>query len=132
MTLHDLDALPFAGAMVVLSTCESGTAGVTRSGDVMGLTRGLFGAGAPTILCSQWRVRDGVTAAFMTAFYKALAADHDVAAAHRSAMAEIRRRHPHPYYWSPLRPMGCPAAAPTPNPIREHGARLELSIEGNA
>jgi CHAT domain-containing protein len=111
VTLHDLYTLRIRGSLVVLSTCESGTAGVSSGNEIAGLTRGLLYAGAPALLCSQWRVRDGVAATFMQAFYEALRGDGDVAAAHRSAMARVRRKHPHPYFWAPFFLMGSPARA---------------------
>ena len=108
LSRHDLDELEVRGGLVVLSTCESGVAGATAGGEIVGLARGLLRAGAPALLCSQWRVRDDVTALFMDAFYRALAAGRDAADAHRAAMAAVRARHPHPYYWAPFFLMGAP------------------------
>ena len=132
ITLHDFHELDIGAQLVVLSTCESGTAGVTRGGEVLGISRGVLSAGAPALLCSQWRVRDGVTAAFMTSFYDALALDPNVAAAHGRAMAEIRRSHPHPYYWAPFFLMGCPDTTPHTAPPGRREVSLVSPIEGNA
>ncbi len=108
LSRHDLDEVDVRGGLVVLSMCESGVAGVTAGGEVLGLARGFLRAGAPALLCSQWRVRDDVTALFMDAFYRALRAGRDAAAAHREAMAHVRARHAHPYYWAPFFLMGAP------------------------
>jgi len=42
------------------------------------------------------------TAEFMKLFYEALKADKNKAQAVQEAMAEIRRRYAHPYYWAPF------------------------------
>ena len=38
----------------------------------------------------------------MKLFYEALKANKNKALAVQQAMAEIRRRYPHPYYWAPF------------------------------
>jgi CHAT domain-containing protein len=126
ITLYDLYSLDIRSELVVLSTCESGTAGVTAGNEILGLSRGCLYAGAPALLCSQWRVKDGVAAEFMQAFYAHLERLPDAAAAHRAAMRDIRRTYPHPYHWAPFFLMGrpveaaaprtCEAAANDPNP----------------
>lgn len=108
ITLHDLYSLRVRGELVVLSTCESGTAGVSAGGEILGLTRGFLYAGTRALLASQWRVRDETAARFMRAFYKALDSGADAAAAQRAAMAAVRRDQPHPYYWAPFFLLGCP------------------------
>jgi len=102
MNLYDLYGLDFRGELVVLSTCESGTADVTDGDEVLGLTRGFLYAGAPALLTSQWRVHDAVTSDFMIRFYTHLDGERDAAAALKNAMADIRSRYPHPYYWAPF------------------------------
>lgn len=118
---HDLDDLTVKGSLVVLSTCESGVAGVTAGGEILGIARGFLRAGAPALLCSQWRVRDDVTALFMNAFYGALRAGRDAAAAHRDAMSTVRARFPHPYYWAPFFLMGAPARSPASRSVTMEG-----------
>ncbi|MDJ0975938.1 MAG: CHAT domain-containing protein [Planctomycetota bacterium] len=109
-TLYDLYRLDVRGELIVLSTCESGIAGVTDGDEVLGLARGLLCAGAPAFLASQWRVNDGVTREFMDEFYAALETASDAAAAHQQAMRAVRARHPHPYFWAPFFLTGRPVA----------------------
>jgi CHAT domain-containing protein len=110
VSYHDLESMRVRGELVVLSTCESGVAGVSAGSEILGLARGFLHAGARALLCSQWRVRDDVTLAFMRAFYGSLRDGHDAAAAHRHAMATVRGDHPHPYFWAPFFLMGAPTA----------------------
>ena len=118
---HDLSEIEVGGGLVVLSTCESGVAGVTPGNEILGIARGFLHAGAPALLCSQWRVRDDVTATFMDAFYRALRAGRDAAAAHREAMASVRYEYPHPYYWAPFFLMGAPTRITDPRTVTTEG-----------
>lgn len=117
VNIYDVYGLAMRGEIVVLSTCESGTADVTDGNEILGLTRGFLYAGTPVLLTSQWRVHDAVTTEFMDSFYRNLEQPRDAAAAHKAAMAEIRTRHPHPYFWAPFfltgRPLPIPSQAPT-------------------
>lgn len=108
---YDLQALDVRSELVVLATCESGIAAVSRGDDVLGVTRGLLCAGARAVLTSQWRVDDAVTHAFMTRFHGELRTRGDAAAALRAAMAAVRAEHPHPYHWSPFFLTGQPSRA---------------------
>jgi tetratricopeptide (TPR) repeat protein len=108
--LYDLYGMEVRSELLVLSTCESGTADVTAGDEILGLTRGFLYAGARALMTSQWRVDDAVTTAFMDRFYLALTELGDPAAAHRRAMAEIRAKHPHPYYWAAFFLTGRPVA----------------------
>ena len=108
VNLYDLYDLTVRSELVVLSSCESGTADTDHANELLGLTRGLLYAGAPAVLTSQWRVDDAVTTTFMECFHRELRDVGDAAAAHRRAMATIRRQHPHPYFWAPFFLTGCP------------------------
>jgi CHAT domain-containing protein len=56
-------------------------------------------------------VNDGVTAELMELFYAGFRGGAGAAAALNSAMASVRTRRPHPYYWAPFFLLGCPSAA---------------------
>lgn len=118
MNLYDVYGLEVRGELVVLASCESGTADVSGGDEILGLTRGFLCAGAPALLTSQWRVDDDATQAFMQAFYAALAAGEGAAAAHRRAALEARARTPHPYHWAGFFLMGRPVAAARPPAAR--------------
>jgi CHAT domain-containing protein len=113
VNLYDVYGLDVRAELVVLSTCESGIADVTEGDEILGLARGFLYAGAPALLASQWRVDDDATALFMEAFYEALEAGADAAAAHRRAIARTRETYAHPYYWAAFFLTGRPLAGST-------------------
>ena len=51
-------------------------------------------------MLSLWAVDDVSTAQLMTAFYRRLAAGQSKASALQKAQQEIRKPHPHPFYWA--------------------------------
>ncbi len=132
VNLYDLYDLDVRGELVVLSTCESGTADVTRGDEILGLTRGFLYAGAPALLTSQWRVHDAVTTELMASFYRHLRAQGDAAAALRAAMADIRREHPHPYYWAPFFLTGRPVAGGHAERVNAPASAGEQAFNENA
>jgi CHAT domain-containing protein len=80
---------------------------VVAAGDEMiGLARGLFQAGAQSLLLSLWDAHDASTAELMQAFYRRLQQGLSKAAALKRAMLELRERRPHPYQWAPFVLMG--------------------------
>jgi CHAT domain-containing protein len=105
---YDVYDLELRADLVVLSACEGGAARVTRGGDPLGLLRGFLCAGARSLLASQWRVNDAVTAEFMAIFYSNFRDGQDASGALREAMARVRARRPHPYYWAPFFLVGRP------------------------
>jgi CHAT domain-containing protein len=79
---------------------------VTPGDELMGLVRGLLQAGAQSLLLSLWDVHDASTRDFMIAFYTRLTQGLSKAEAVQSAMAEVRKDNPHPYYWAPFSLIG--------------------------
>ena len=74
--------------------------------ELMGLVRGLLQAGAQSLMLSLWDVHDASTRDFMIAFYSRLVQGMSKPLAVQAAMAELRRSHPHPYYWAPFALIG--------------------------
>jgi CHAT domain-containing protein len=99
--LYDLYNLNLPVELLTLSGCGTGLNGITSGDELLGLTRGLLGAGAQTLLLTLWDVHDHTTAEFMESFYRHLQRE-DKSSALRTAMLELRKRHPHPYYWAPF------------------------------
>lgn len=89
-------------ALVVLSACESGRGQSSGGDELLGLARAFLGAGAATLIVSQWMVQDATTAELMDHFYGALAAGHGAAVALRLAQLAVKAHYPHPYYWAPF------------------------------
>ena len=102
LTVRDAYALDFGGQLVTLSACETGVNAVAPGDELIGLVRGFFSAGAPTLLLSLWTVDDEATAGLMRDFYAHLLAGERPAAALRSAQLKLMRAQPHPFFWSPF------------------------------
>jgi CHAT domain-containing protein len=75
---------------------------VADGDELLGLQRGLFCAGASSLLLSLWDVHDRSTAELMQEFYRRYIASEDMAGSLRSAMRELREQNPHPYFWAPF------------------------------
>jgi len=102
LNVYDLYRLRLKADLVTLSGCATG-ANVAAAGDeLLGITRGLFCAGAHTLLLSLWNVHDESTAALMTRLYRRIAAGAAPVDALRDTMRDLRSEHPHPYYWAPF------------------------------
>jgi CHAT domain-containing protein len=106
LNLHDLYQLKVNAELVTLSGCATGMNVVTAGDELLGLIRGLLYAGAQSLLLSLWDVHDQTTADFMACFYRGLRDGKPKASALQGAMAELRDRHPHPYYWAPFTLIG--------------------------
>lgn len=108
LTARDLYQLHLGSALVVLSACETGLTSGEFGDELMGLSRGFFYAGAPSLTVSHWAVKDEHTAQLMIAFYRHLAQGSTVASALRQAQIEVREQHPNPYHWAAFAVMGDP------------------------
>jgi CHAT domain-containing protein/tetratricopeptide (TPR) repeat protein len=69
LTLDEVYGLRLNADLVVLSACRTGSGNVTSDG-VIGLTRGFFYAGTPSVLATFWDVVDESTARLMSGFYR--------------------------------------------------------------
>ncbi len=87
---------------MTLSGCATGMNFVSAGDELLGLQRGLFCAGATSLLLSLWDVHDESTSALMQAFYKSYIETGDMAVALQSAMKQLRQQHAHPYFWAPF------------------------------
>jgi CHAT domain-containing protein len=102
LTVRDAHGLDLNCQLVVLSACETGVSKIAPGDELIGLARGFFAAGAPTLLVSLWTVDDESTASLMANFYTRLRDDEHPAAALRHAQCELLAHHPHPFFWSPF------------------------------
>ena len=105
LTLYDLYNLKLPAELVALSACVSGVSAVAAGDELLGLARGLFRAGAASLLLTLWEVPDRSTAHFMKAFYRRLG-EGTRAAAVREAVLDVRAHYPHPVHWAPFVLMG--------------------------
>jgi CHAT domain-containing protein len=102
LTVRDAYTLDVGAGLVTLSACETGVSAVAPGDELLGLVRGFFYAGAPTLLLSLWTVDDEATSELMTDFYTHLRAGARPAAALRAAQLRQMSERPHPFFWSPF------------------------------
>ncbi|MGB2621095.1 MAG: CHAT domain-containing tetratricopeptide repeat protein [Candidatus Acidiferrum sp.] len=102
LNLYDLYQMRFSARHVTLSGCATGMNFVAAGDELLGLQRGLFCAGAASLLLSLWDVHDRSTADLMQFFYKSYIETADMARSLQSAMQQLRQHNPHPYFWAPF------------------------------
>ncbi len=102
LNLYDLYQMRLSARHVTLSGCATGMNVVAAGDELLGLQRGLFCAGAASLLLSLWDVHDRSTAELMQAFYKNFTETGDMAVSLQSAMMLLRQENPHPYFWAPF------------------------------
>ncbi len=101
--VREIYRLNLRAQLVVLSACRSGFSQIDQGDELMGLVRGFLGAGAHTLLVSQWDVDDRYAPTFMAQFYQHLTQDQQtpVAALRRAQCQAIAAGH-HPFWWAPF------------------------------
>jgi len=102
LTARDAYTLDVGAGLVTLSACETGVSAVAPGDELIGLVRGFFYAGAPSLLLSLWTVDDEATSELMTDFYTHLRAGGRPAAALRAAQLRQMQDRPLPFFWSPF------------------------------
>jgi CHAT domain-containing protein len=102
LTVREAYDLNLHCALVTLSACETGVSAVAPGDELIGLARGFFAAGSPSLLISLWTVDDDATAELMTEFYKNFRQTGSPAAALRHAQLSVMKTKPHPFFWSPF------------------------------
>ncbi len=114
LTLNEIFHLKLDSNLVVLSACRSRRGRLVRGEGLVGITRGLFYAGARSVMVSLWNVNDRSTADFMDAFYTELGKGGSLAGALRRAKLDFLA-HPRSGYrattrWAPFLLVGDPDA----------------------
>lgn len=107
--LLDFFNLQMPCTQITLSACESGLSNFTAADELIGLSRGLFGAGAASLLLSLWKVADESTMHLMQSYYFHFVANQQSKThALQLAMQSVKARpeYAHPYYWAPFVLMG--------------------------
>jgi CHAT domain-containing protein/Tfp pilus assembly protein PilF len=102
MNLYDLYQMRLGAKLVTLSGCATGMNFVAAGDELLGLQRGLFCAGATSLLLALWDVHDGSTAQFMEDFYRSYILNDNMETSLQTAMRNLRRTKPHPYFWAPF------------------------------
>jgi CHAT domain-containing protein len=102
LNLFDLYQMRLNANLVALSGCATGMNFVAAGDELLGLQRGLFYAGASTLLLSLWDVHDQSTSELMQLFYREYLRTGEMASALQHAMQQLRQQNPHPYFWAPF------------------------------
>ena len=102
LNLFDLYQMRLNANLVALSGCATGMNFVAAGDELLGLQRGLFYAGASTLLLSLWDVHDQSTSDLMQLFYREYLRTGEMAGALQHAMQQLRLQNPHPYFWAPF------------------------------
>jgi CHAT domain-containing protein len=90
LSLYELMGLQLDADLVVLSACDTARGERTGGDDVVGLTRGLLGAGAGAAVVSLWPVNDASTSLLMGHFYRHLRAGDTPVIALQAAQKYLR------------------------------------------
>jgi len=107
--LLDLFGLGLDCNLVTLSACDSGLSHFTMADELIGISRGLFYAGAAGVMLSLWQVSDESTCYFMENFYWHYVKNRQTKTrALQLAMQAVkaRREYAHPFFWAPFVVMG--------------------------
>ncbi|MGH8538737.1 MAG: CHAT domain-containing protein [Gammaproteobacteria bacterium] len=99
LTAEEIVNMAFETELVVLSACDTGRGHISGDG-VIGLSRSVIIAGAPSVIVSLWKVPDAATSVLMTRFYEYLSHGRDKAAALRQAMLDTKQSYPKPRDWA--------------------------------
>jgi len=102
LNLFDLYQMRLNANLVTLSGCATGMNFVAAGDELLGLQRGLFCAGASTLLLSLWDVHDQSTSELMQLFYREYLRTGEMTSALQHAMQQLRQQNPHPYFWAPF------------------------------
>ncbi len=102
LTVRETYDLNLHCSLVTLSACETGVSAVAPGDELIGLARGFFAAGSPSLLISLWTVDDDATAELMAEFYKNLIETGSPATALRYAQLSVMKTIRHPFFWSPF------------------------------
>lgn len=100
LTVSEIFALDLSRTrLVVLSACETGLSKIVKGDELIGFSRAFIYAGAPSLISSLWPVSDESTSEMMKVLYSLLDSEaKDVALT--KAQIDVRKRFPHPYFWS--------------------------------
>ncbi|MBD1998583.1 CHAT domain-containing protein [Leptolyngbya sp. FACHB-541] len=98
LTAAEILDLSLNAELVVLSACNTGRGKITGDG-VVGLSRSLIAAGAPSVMVSLWQVPDDATSQLMVNFYR-YRQQFDDAQALRQSMLSAMQTYPNPRDWA--------------------------------
>lgn len=111
LTLAEISQLHLSAELMTLSACETGF-GRMQGSEFISLASGLMGAGARSLVVSQWKVDDDAAVLLMDAFYDALQQGASRVTALQHAQRHLLqlteessgdyKNYAHPAFWSPF------------------------------
>ncbi|MEM7369770.1 MAG: CHAT domain-containing protein [Bacteroidota bacterium] len=107
MQMYELFDLELNAELVSLSACESGLGKLVEGEGMVGFTRGLMYAGAPSLILSLWPVVDESTADLFLDYYRRLQKSdgkNKYRPLRKTQLKMIRQggTFANPYYWAPF------------------------------
>ena len=104
LSAREIFGMKLNSELVTLSACQTGLNQRRPGDELIGLTRALIYAGAPSVIVSLWSVDARSTQELMLEFYKLLKNGIDKATALQEAQKKImdKKEYSHPYYWAPF------------------------------
>jgi len=102
LTVQDAAELDFNCELVTLSACETGVNLIAPGDELLGLLRGFFSAGTPSLVLSLWSVDDTATKSLMLDFYKNIMSGNKPVTALRQSQLKSLKETSHPFFWSPF------------------------------
>lgn len=100
----DIMGMKVEPSLVFLSACDSGRAEISGGDEIIGLTRGFFVAGSPSVINTLWSIADNSTSQLVQRFYKNMFEKRmNKASALQDAKLHIMRNgFKEPFYWAPF------------------------------
>lgn len=102
LTVSEIMRLRISPSLVFLSACDTGRSRVSGGDELIGLVRGFFVAGSPTLITTLWPIDDQATAMLAVRFYENLLKKNmDKSEALREAKLFVMKKgFKAPYYWA--------------------------------
>ena len=109
LQVHEMFGMKISAELVVCSACQTGLGEIRGGEGLVGMSRGLFFAGANCLIVSLWSVPDLATAQLMRWFYDGITKNNEtIVEALQSARIRMKVNHPDPYFWAAFVVLGEP------------------------
>ena len=104
LTISETQNFKLAADLTVLSACKTGAGEVVAGEGVMGMGRAFLLAGSRRVIMSLWSVASKETEVLMVGFYNKMLSggENSVSRSFRATALSLRKKRPHPFYWSPF------------------------------
>ena len=100
LTLTKVLDMKLDADMVVLSACVTAKGRMIEGEGVANFVRAFQHAGARSVVVSHWYVPSLQTVDYMKSFYDQINQGKTRADAMKSTRLDIKKKHPHPYFWA--------------------------------